>query len=180
MSASDVLGLIGVLFALYQIRKAERAALAAKKAIEATSAQVNVYSLLLLVTDLMLVERDLERVAISDQSNETLSRLRDWQAYASDLRGLLAEHPTLVQGLDEKVQESMVLATQSRSLIAKRRAKPEAATTKIRAVANEVVLLARTEAARVRANVPVPEPVPTLNDDLMSAWGWAMNLIKRK
>lgn len=168
MGVGDWIALGGLAIALYQINKAERAALAAKKAVESTSAQVNVYTLLLLIPELALVERELDRAATDDRVEETRRLLRNWQERAADLRGLLEQQSVNVIGLDTKVQKSLTLATKALGIIAKGEVKPEQATVRTRAAASELVLLARSEGARIRAAIPMPEHVPTLGEDLMA------------
>lgn len=166
---SIVLGVVGLLVALYQIRKVERAALAAKRAAETSVRQINTYALLLAIPELVLIEREIESLAHTSDAKQTAKALRDWQARASELVGLLKEQDVHEDGLGSRVQNSIVLAATARTLIAKGKAPAEAAR-RFRSGAEQVVNLARQEGARIRADLPAPEPVPSFTDDCRQLW----------
>lgn len=167
VSFGDAIAIVGLVLAIFQMRRAERAAVAARLAVESASTQVGLYSLLLLIPELALVEKELDRVATSMIVNETQRLLQEWQARASELRGLLGAEFIEIEGLSAKVQGSIALATQARGQIAKGRP-TDTATTRVRDAASEVVLVARSEGARIRAQIPPPIQVPTLLDELMT------------
>jgi len=163
-----LLGILGLALALYQIRRAEKAALAAKNAIESSMRQGNTYTLLLLIPEVAIIERELDRLAAADLLDETVRLIRDWQSRASELQGLLREQELDLDALETKVQESLVLASLARGTLSKASAKPSTATKRLREVSGDVVVLARTEAAQIRARLPGVQRVPTLREDLRS------------
>ncbi len=175
-----VLGILGLALALYQVRKAEKAALAAKRAVESRVAQSNIYSLLLLIPEVAMVERELSRAARADEVNETQRLIRDWLARASELNGLLKEHDSGTSELMTKVQESIALGTSSQNTLNKASAKPSSSTRILRERASEVVGLARTEGARLRAHSPSIVTIPTLADDLRSFGNYASRPFRKR
>lgn len=179
MLVGTVLGVAGLLLALYQIRKVERAAIAAKLAAEQSVRQVNTVSLLVLVPELALIDHELHLVAQTEDTREAQRLVREWMATASDLRGLLKAHRPTTVGLSTRVQASLGLATAANTALHQGRS-PAQGTTKLREAVTEIVMLARTESSLIRASVEVPQPLPTFTDDLKWLWDRVTKIFKRK
>ncbi|MDT7572579.1 MAG: hypothetical protein QOE05_2753 [Actinomycetota bacterium] len=170
MSLGDVLGLLGLAVAIYQLWRTGRLVTATKRSVDRTSRQLGIYTLLLLIPELALIELELERAAMAQNRQETGRLLREWQHRASELRGLLATEPVDDGGLGIRVQASLTLATQAKVALQKGR-DPGTATARLRASVEAVCLEARTLGATIRAASPASDEEVTVWDDFLMLYG---------
>lgn len=171
MSLGDALSIAGLAVAIYQIFRTGRIVTATHRSVERTAQQLGVYTLLLLVPELSLIEHQLDAAAMQDNRDEVKRLLREWQTRASELRGLLRTEPVAAEDLASLVQDSIALATQAKVSV-DRGLVLHTATQKVRAACESVCLQARSVAAEVRSRAPAQEPTQGVWEDLVSLYGF--------
>jgi hypothetical protein len=152
----EVLGVLGVFLAIYQIYRTGRVAFATHKSVEHTSKQLGVYSVLLALAELNLVEHRLDSAVSRVDPDDAKRILRDWQARASELRGLLSADLTGevdTAKLARLVQASLTQATRAKERINEGQPLPEA-TSAILASCEQVVLTARSITTLIQSSPP--------------------------
>lgn len=110
MSPGDVLSIIGLAIAIWQLWRMGKITAATKKAIDDATKRIGVYNLLLIVPKLSRLEHEIENAAIKKSSEELRRLLVDWRESASELRGVLASDGDGSSHLDALAKESINLA----------------------------------------------------------------------
>lgn len=155
MSLGDALGLVGLAIALYQIWRTGRVVMATQRGVVWTEKQIATYSLLMIITELELIESKLDLAAVRNDKEALSSHLRDWQTKASETRGLLQHEGVTNEGLANLLQGSITSATRARTLMSTTTDFRQA-TQACRTKCQGVCLLAREIAASIRSRAPQP------------------------
>ncbi|MCC2318795.1 hypothetical protein [Cellulomonas chengniuliangii] len=171
MTLGDALGIAGLTLALYQIFRTGRLTLATHRAIERTSKQLGVYTLLVLVPELSLIEHQLEVATDANKRDDVRRLLREWKLKASELRGLLRTEPLDTQDLSKLLQESIVLATQAKTNVDKGK-ELAGATARVRDACEKVCLASRATAAEIRSSPPHDGEQSSAVDDFRALYGF--------
>jgi hypothetical protein len=157
LTLGDLLGLIGIAIAIWQIVRTGRMVTATKKAVEENARQLGIYNLLLIIPELARVESDLERSAHAGQLEGVRRSLKDWRELASDLRGLVDGRQDSSEDLLPLIQQSLTLSIQAKTRLAIANEDTDliASTKKVRHAIEMVCLETRTLGAQVRVALNV-------------------------
>lgn len=176
MTWGEALTLLGVVLAILQMLRTESVARATHGAVTATARQIGDYNLLLLIPEMTRIESDLLRVAASGNAdpNELRRLLLDWRDVVADVRGFL-DHGRVGEGAqDLRVNLQASLAAASRAKESVLGGAPALkATEQVRDAMSRVCEGSRALSAQLRVDVEVPEPPPTLYEQLVGLIGRA-------
>lgn len=170
MGLGDWLSLVGLGIAIFQIFRTGRIVRRTQAAVERTSKQLGVYGLLVAIPELHLAERDLDRAVTEEDRASTLRALREWQARASELRGLLRTDVHTDPVFATSVQSSIALATSAKAAIEKG-GDLVASTSRVRKACTTLCLEARSIGTEIRTRPPEANSDPTALEDLKALYG---------
>jgi hypothetical protein len=154
--ATDILGVLGIALAIFQIHRTGTVVRATHDSIEHTSKQLGVYSVLLVLAELDLVEHQFSSAIAKNDPQETKRLLREWRRSAGQLKGLLSAD--LTGDIDttefaKLVQDSLTLATKAKIRI-ERGNSLTSATSSVLNSCDEVCTSAKTITALIRSTPP--------------------------
>ncbi|MFI7433243.1 hypothetical protein [Micromonospora haikouensis] len=153
MSLGDILGLVGLAVAIFQIWRTGRIAAATKVAMEEAVRRISLFNILLVVPELSRIENDLDRAANSENPDEVRRSLREWREVASDFYGLLDGEAGNHDELMTLVRQSVTLSTVAKGqLISSKQGSVLSATKRVRESIEHVCQETRVFAAKVRGS----------------------------
>lgn len=112
--ASLAVALAGFPLAIWQIRKSVKASEAARTAVEATSSRHVSNQLLILVPELLLIDRDLGEAIENNERSDVLRLLVQWRHRASQVRGILIGVDRITPNVISQLANSAALATMAK------------------------------------------------------------------
>lgn len=161
MGLGEILGLLGLATAIWQILRSQTLSHATYEAIQRTSTQFGNYSLLLLIPELARIEAECEASALRGDHQSIRRHMQEWRDRAAELRGFLDADAGNAEELLRDLQRSLGATRETKRQLAPG-GNAEQATAHLRDTMTQVCESARTYSASMRVDPDIPPPPRTL------------------
>lgn len=168
----DIATVAALLLGLLQLVQVGRIASATHGAITEVVDKIGNYSVMLLVPQLAVIEKDCQRAATANDVEGTLDALRRWHDAAASLKGYLPENPVVAEPMLLQITSSLTSATRAKSQIVDSTISPLDATKAARLKMTRVCADAAELAARLQMHVDPPSRPRTLPELVVVGWDW--------